>query len=104
MASAHCKTHPCGYTITDLSSIHQSRYVGIKPQKRLYSGAYAKNLTLKQRIVSHSNNLPVKDDDCFYVLFCLSCEFKKSILDTFIVMTVLDIFGNPYQKLAHVNV
>ena len=29
---------------------------------------------------------------------------KKSILDTFIVMTVLDIFGNPYQKLAHVNV
>lgn len=40
----------------------------------------------------------------FMFCFVFHANLKKSILDTFIVMTVLDIFGNPYQKLAHVNV
>ena len=40
----------------------------------------------------------------FMFCFVFHANLKKSILDTFIVMTLLDIFGNPYQKLAHVNV
>lgn len=38
----------------------------------------------------------------FMFCFVFHANLKKSILDTFIVMIVLDIFGNPYQKLAHV--